>query len=145
VPLVISYPPAVPAGEVVTAPVSLRDVAITVADLAGIRSAPFPGRSLAPLWSDSTRARADTLVTELGWAPNHPSWDPLSKGTMRSVVLDGFRYIRYGDASEELFDFDRDTAEVHNLAGDPGHAPTLLRLRGALDAILRAHPPVRTK
>jgi arylsulfatase A-like enzyme len=48
VPLVIVDPRRVPAGRVVSEPMSLRDVPATVVDLLGLgRDAPFAGRSLA--------------------------------------------------------------------------------------------------
>ncbi len=44
--------PGVPSGETVDAPVSLRDLPATIADLTGLGDvAPFPGRSLARFWT----------------------------------------------------------------------------------------------
>src|SRR5262249_39966272 len=54
-PLVIVDPKKVPAGRVVAQPVSLRDMAATIVDVLGLTpSPPFPGRSLARLWSSSS-------------------------------------------------------------------------------------------
>jgi arylsulfatase A-like enzyme len=145
VPLLIAQPGRVPAGLSVAGPVSLRDVPATIADLAGISDAPFPGHSLARWWRDPEAALAasDTLVSELTFAPNQPAWVPLSRGTMRSVVLGGMRYIRAGDGQEELFDFVADPAELHNLAADSAHRATRVAAHDALDHILVTNPSVR--
>ena len=62
---------------------------------------------------------------------------------MRSVVIHGFHYIRLGDGSEELYDFQRDSSERVNLAGDSSYAGALADGRQTLDAVLHAAPPAR--
>ena len=46
-----------------------------------------------------------------------------------------WRYIRYADGSEELYDHDRDPHEWHNLAADPEHAAVMGDLRQRLPAV----------
>jgi arylsulfatase A-like enzyme len=142
VPLVITAPDRVPAGLRVARPVSTRELPATVLELLGISETPMPGRSLSRTWRGDTTS-ADTLVTELGFAANLAEWIPVSRGTMRSVVVDGFHYIRMGDGTEELYDFLRDSTERVNLAGDSAHAAPLSAGRRTLDAVLRATPPIR--
>ena len=68
VPLVFLSPDA-PAGRTVTTPVSLRDLPATVVDRLGLSAgSPFPGRSLAALWSSSTRNRAPASHNSLDGA-----------------------------------------------------------------------------
>ncbi len=144
VPLII-VGPDIPSGLIAPGPVSLRDAAATIADLAGVHDAPFPGQSLTRWWRDPGAALTtpDTLLSELSFAPNQPTWVPLSRGTMRSVVLGGVRYIRAGDGTEELFDFNTDPGEIRNLAGDSAFDQRLTAARGALDHILKQSPGVR--
>jgi arylsulfatase A-like enzyme len=57
VPLVIVPPAGGPPPQVVTAPVSLRDLAATIVDVAGFRAdSPFPGAPLARFWDGSSPA-----------------------------------------------------------------------------------------
>ena len=46
-------------------------------------------------------------------------------------------FMRPNRPLEELYDAETDPDMVHNLAGDPAHSATLIRLRDALDAQLR--------
>ena len=142
VPLVIAAPGRIPAGLRVAQPVSTRAVSATVLDLLGIAGTPLPGGSLTRTWRGDTTT-SDTIVTELGYAAKLAEWIPVSRGTMRSVVLNGYHYIRAGDGTEELYDFLRDSIERVNLAGDRDFAAPLQAGRQALDAVLHAAPPVR--
>jgi arylsulfatase A-like enzyme len=142
VPLVITGPGRVPAGLRVAQPVSTRALAATVLELLGISGELVPGRSLARTWEGDTTA-GDTIVTELSFAANLAEWIPVSRGTMRSVVVNGFHYIRLGDGAEELYDFLRDSTERVNLAADTSYTAALAAGRRTLDAVLRAAPPAR--
>jgi arylsulfatase A-like enzyme len=115
VPLVIRLPGKVPAGLRVREPVSLIDLSATIMGLTGAPdSASLPGRSLERLWSLPTASKMP-VISEISKGINLPPWQPISKGSMRSVVLDGVHYILNGDGSEELYDFERDEAESQNL------------------------------
>ena len=142
VPLVISGPGGIPAGVRVAQPVSTRALPATVLELLGLHGTIVPGRSLSRAWRGDMTAE-DTIVTELSFAANLAEWIPVSRGTMRSVVIHGFHYIRLGDGSEELYDFQRDSSERVNLAGDSSYAGALADGRQTLDAVLRATPPAR--
>jgi hypothetical protein len=67
------------------------------------------GQSLVPLLADSKAKWDRPALTTFG-RKNHalrtPQW----------------RYIRYGDGSEELYDHTKDPNEWTNLAGKPQHA-----------------------
>ena len=52
-----------------------------------------------------------------------------------------YRYIRYADGSEELYDHETDPHEWHNLAGDPSLAKVKSRLVKRLPAV-NAEPVV---
>lgn len=140
-------------GAVVAEPVSLRDIPATVLDLAGIRTdrAPFPGRSLgrfAELGSPGSAigspdpAQSHVVLTEVALrdkVSKNADRPPALRGPMKSVVVDGFVYIRNSDGREELYDRSSDPAEARDLAGQPDHQDRLARLRDLAD---QAHPRV---
>ena len=142
VPLVIVGPKRVPAGRVVSEPVSLRDVPATVVDLLGLdRDAPFPGRSLARFWSDADSARplADPLLMETGRPIllTNQGREPAAKGPMSSLVASGMHYIRSADGSEELYLLESDPEERVNVAGSPMARVALQGLRKQLASMFR--------
>jgi arylsulfatase A-like enzyme len=88
-------------------PVDLMSVYPTVCDLCGVAvpkhvTAP----SLRPLLADA-KAKWDHAAIMTFGRNNH------------AVRTAKWRYIRYGDGGEELYDHDRDEYEWTNLAGDP--------------------------
>jgi arylsulfatase A-like enzyme len=138
VPLLIVFPGRVPAGEIVTEAVSLRDLAATVVDLAGLGgTVPVPGASLARYWAPTRPPPAEMLLAEVDKSRNGPKWYPVMKGSMKSLVGEGRHYIKNeGDGREELYDFDADPWEVHDLASAADSGPTLEHFRLALAAQL---------
>jgi len=120
---------ATPEGLRVGEPVSIRDVPATVLDLLGYDTGPFPGASLRTVWEGTAEADATPVLSELGYAPNQPDWFPVSAGDMRSVIIDGVRYILNGDGREELYDYRTDPGEGTNLIGDTAYAGPLARAR----------------
>ena len=141
VPLLITFPSRLPAGKKVLASVSLRDLPATVIDLLEFENeVNFPGSSLAQYWSD-----ADTLVHGELEAPlsevlvgiekpkwGHKSW-PFHRGGMKSLVADRYHYIKNGDGSEELYNFETDPQEARNLTNSAEGQPLLRQFRLALE------------
>lgn len=136
VPLVVSFPGHVPMGERVKAPVSLRNLAATILDLAGAKGPlPVPGRSLARFWS-STDTSPDTIVASVNKVWHAPQWYPVSRGDLYSIAFGGWRYMRNeGDGTEELYDFDNDVLERWNLVGTPEGNQLLERYRSVLSSL----------
>ncbi|MEJ7712604.1 MAG: sulfatase-like hydrolase/transferase [Pyrinomonadaceae bacterium] len=105
VPLLILFPERVPAGSSSDL-VTLRDLPATVTDLLQLDDeVSFPGSSLARYWcsaceSDS-RQGASPLLSEVNYARNVPPWLPVSKGDMKSLIIDSLRYVKNGDGREE--------------------------------------------
>jgi len=138
VPLMVVLPGKVPAGQVVDHPVSLRDLAATIVSLTGAEQSPFPGKSLERFWGAERGTQpSDSLLSELNFTARLPANTPISRGPMKSLILDGSRLIRNGDGVNELYDFESDTLEARNLAGDSSSAVTLVRLNEALGALLK--------
>jgi arylsulfatase A-like enzyme len=137
VPLIVVKPDRVAAGRRVHAVVSLRDVPATILDLLGLSAgSPFPGESLAPLWSETGETRERVVVAEVDRVRGQPEWFPASKGAMSAIVHGGVHYIRNGDGTEELYDLVRDPAEHRDVAGLAAYAPTLAESRARLQDVL---------
>ncbi len=120
-----------------------RDLPATIADILGpSKEAPFPGRSLARLWSGDPSGAgpsAEPLLTETDkpLVFMNLGREPAAKGPMKAMVAGGMHYIRSGDGSEELYYLKTDPEERLNVAGAPAAGEILRRLRGGLAAMLR--------
>lgn len=91
-------------------PVSLLDIYPTLVDLHQLPApAGLEGTSLLPLLRNPNAARERPALTTYG-RNNH------------SLRSDRWRYIRYSDGTEELYDHQDDDLEWHNLAADPRYA-----------------------
>ena len=124
VPLIIRSPGVGTSGTVSTRAVSLIDLYPTLAELASLSSpADLDGESLVPLLNDPDAPRSTPAITT-------------RQGQHHSVRTDRWRYIRYGDGSEELYDHASDPMEWKNLAADATHEATRQRLAAQLDRML---------
>jgi arylsulfatase A-like enzyme len=118
VPLLFVWPRKLPAAVRVHAPVTLRDVAATLAALVPL-STEFPGASLAPHWrggGDDTRGGPSPLLAELERSTELQPYSPGSRGNMRTLIEGEYHYVRNGDGTEELFNWVADPSEISNLA-----------------------------
>jgi arylsulfatase A-like enzyme len=109
VPLVFAGP-GIARGAKCGSPVELLDIYPTLLELAGQPArAELEGHSLVPQLRDASAARTWPAITTHNQG-NH------------TIRTDHWRYIRYADGSEELYDEQADRNEWTNLAGDPKHA-----------------------
>lgn len=116
VPLIISAP-EYPLG-VSDRPVSLLDLYPTLNELAGLESIEsHDGVSLVPLLRDP----------KAEW--NRPAVIEFKRGNA-AVRSERFRYIRYHDGGEELYDHKNDPNEWNNLAASENHATVKKELAG---------------
>jgi arylsulfatase A-like enzyme len=123
VPFVIVAPGVTQAGTTSSAPVSLMDLYPTLAELAGfVPPAHVEGRSLVPLLEDPS----------LEW--DHPTLSTYGFGN-HAVVSDRYKYIRYNDNSEELYDLADDPNEWTNLAFVDGFATIRQELGTRIPAV----------
>jgi len=107
VPLIISGP-GVKVGKTDSA-VGLVDLYPTIVELAGLpKNLENSGQSLVPYLKGSGAERR-YITTEYG------------KDNF-AVVNQDYRYIRYADGSEELYDLRLDPHEWNNLASDPNYS-----------------------
>ncbi|KMT63913.1 sulfatase [Catenovulum maritimum] len=107
-PLIIK-PPKSKGKQVTNRPVSLLDLYPTLVKMCGLpRNPANEGRDLTPLLNDPTTKWEHAALTTYG-AKNH------------AVKTERYRYIRYEDGSEELYDHKKDKDEWVNLANDPAY------------------------
>lgn len=112
VPLTIYAPGVTQADSFSAQPVALIDLYPTLCDLTQL---PLPehldGSSLKPLLQDPAAKRDRPAITCMGGGKN----------AGYAARDDRWRYIRYADGSEELYDHQNDPHEWTNLAGKPEH------------------------
>ncbi|GAB5405205.1 MAG: sulfatase-like hydrolase/transferase [Aureliella sp.] len=114
--LIVRSPTAAGNGTICRRTVGLVDIYPTVAELCKIQPpSQLQGKSFRTLLENAQAAWDRPALTSTK-AGNH---------TVRS---DRWRYIRYVDGSEELYDHENDPNEWHNIASDP-----------AMDAIKKEH------
>lgn len=139
VPLIIRAPGLAPADSVCDTPVSLIDLYPTLVDVCQLQGNtpksdighPLDGHSLKPLlvnpaagqWTGPAEALTALYKWRMRYIPAQESY------SLRSKL---WRYIRYENGKEELYDVIRDPHEWTNLAGDAAHEQTLTRLRQRL-------------
>lgn len=104
-------------------PVGLIDIYPTLVELCSLRADKgLEGHSLAPLLRDA-KAKWDRPTLTTLWKDNH------------TLCSERWRYIRYADGSEELYDRREDPREWHSLAGDSTKLDVLRAFRERLPQI----------
>ncbi len=133
VPLLLKYPEAGD-GKRVSVPVSLRDLPATILDFLHVDTAGtgIPGRGLERFLSGASPMAAETLLTEVDRMPRNrlPKHAPV-RVPLHSIIVWPYQLIT-GGTKAELYDIASDTAQQHDLANDPAHAPTRDSLVAAL-------------
>lgn len=107
IPFIVAVPGLTKGGTVCDRPVDMTAVFPTLIELCGLEpKKDLDGRSIVPLLKNPA----------MEW--NTPAMTQYNRGqcTIRS---DRYRYIRYGDGSEELYDHQKDPREWDNLANHP--------------------------
>ena len=129
VPLIIDAPGY--ASGVCKRPVSLLDLYPTLSDLAGLKAiASHDGVTLTPLLRDPKAAWGRAAVIEF-------------KAHNAAVRSERYRYIRYKDGGEELYDHQNDPQEWNNLAASESHGAIKKELAGWITETWA--PPALTK
>ena len=130
IPLIIAPPETKSAGKVCARTVELIDLYPTIADRAGLTPPKdLQGVSLRPLMEDPAAAWTRPAITQVqreGF-PGH------------SVRTERWRYTEwdFGAKGAELYNHDTDPQELHNLASNPQHAETVMKMKGLLKTV---HP-----
>lgn len=121
VPLIFAGPGITAPGGVSPRAVGLIDLFPTLDELCGLPSPPqeLEGRSIVSLLENPLAK----------W--QHPVLTTFNRGD-HSLRTDRWRYIRYSNGDEELYDHDTDPNEWENLATNPEYASHLVRFRRQL-------------
>jgi serralysin len=124
-PFVLALPGSDDDGQRVSQPVELVDIMPTILELFGI-TAPdgLSGRSLLPFIEDPTLTDDGVAITTMFGSASLRSGD--------------WRYIRYQDGSEELYQLAIDPNQWVNLAEEPAFASTVAALKARLNDELEA-------
>jgi arylsulfatase A-like enzyme len=129
VPLILVVPGITRPGSTCGRTVSLVDLYPTLCELCDV---PVPahveGRSLVPLLRNPETLWDRPVVTTHGYM-NH------------AVRSERYRYIRYSDGSEELYDHEKDPWEWTNLANDPNYQRVKEELAKWLPTVNRPEGP----
>ena len=130
-PMAIMVPGSGHSGTVCNSPVNLLDLYPTFVDYCGNGQGPLQpvdGLSIRPLLEDP----------EAEWERPSVTW--FGKGWI-SLRSERFRYIRYPDGTEELYDHSADHWELENLAGDSGYGAVKEEFRAFIpDSMAEAIP-----
>ena len=132
VPLIVVAPGVAKAGERCDRPVGLIDIYPTLIDLCGLKAKPeLDGISLTPLLRHPDAAWSRPAVSQY-------------KRGQCAVRSQRWRYIRYSDGTEELYDHDTDPHEWTNLAGDDKHRPVIAEHARWLPSTWAEHAPTKS-
>ncbi|GEC72587.1 Arylsulfatase A [Flavobacterium flevense] len=125
VPLIIKAPNVTKAGSRTERTVNLLDLYPTLVELTGLpKNSKNEGNSLLPLLKNP----------KLDW--DHPSLTQMGEGR-NTIRTEKWRYIRYNDNSEELYNHENDALEWVNLANKPEYANVKAEMSKKMDAILK--------
>ena len=126
VPLLISVPGFdQSAGQSADGIVELIDLYPTIADLVGLKKkAPknLQGQSLRPLLENPSRSDWKNIAYTVTYRNGE------------SIRTHRWRYNRWGEAGEELYDHQQDPNEFTNLANSPNHTDILQEMRALLES-----------
>jgi arylsulfatase A-like enzyme len=129
--MMIAAPGVTEPGDRCTRTVTLLDIYPTLIDLCGLSyKSELEGRSLLPLLENHNAEWKWPALTTHG-RNNH------------SIRSEKWRYIRYSDGTEELYDREADELEWFNLAGKPEYAEAKVELSRWLPKVNAPDAPKR--
>jgi len=130
-PLIIKVPGLTKPGQRCTSVVNLIDLYPTLIELCGLKENPEnEGRSIVPLLKNPGKKWDYPTLTTMG-------------RNRHAVRSERWRYIRYQDGSEELYDHSTDPLEWKNLAGDPKYDRIKRKLSSSFPELNEEEVPFR--
>ena len=143
IPLLISAPGIRGHGRGSSRPVELLDIYPTLAEMCGLEYTPsnLQGRSLVPLLANPNAVWDAPAISQMHRAQQGRSVMGYSMRTER------YRYTEweFGTEGAELYDYEKDPHEVHNIADDAASSALREQLRARLYGTIRkrgAHVPM---
>ena len=136
VPLIIYDPRAKNNGKPTTGVVELVDLHATLADLCDLKAPKTDGKSLKPLLHTDA-GWFGSAVTQVSRGTPTATGEPTGKNPwfMGYSVFNGrYRYTEWdgGKKGAQLYDLEKDSVELKNLAEDAAHAETVKQLKALL-------------
>lgn len=120
--LMVRVPGVTRPGGVSQRCVSLQDIYPTLMELCGLSKPDYvDGKSLVPLLRNPQAEWESTAISYLN-------------NQYASIRTERFRFTRYKEGQEELYDHERDPHEWKNVIGNPEYATVANQLRGKLPA-----------
>jgi arylsulfatase A-like enzyme len=136
-PLLVRYPPLVPAGLRIPELVLSVDLAPTVLDVAGAPiGGQIQGRSLVPLFHGDASDWRRSLLVEFYTYENPMPW--LVDMDYRAVRTERYKYVHWMQHPDldELYDLEADPYEMQNVVDDPAMSSTRRDLRAELGRLV---------
>lgn len=115
--------PNVPKNKKIKAPIEMLSIYPTLLELSGLT--PYDrneGKSLVPMLVDETKEEGSYAITTFGMN-NH------------AIKVEGYRYIRYEDGTEEFYDHSADPNEWSNEVNTPEFKPKIEELNALLPTV----------
>jgi len=136
-PLLMRYPPRIPAGSRPSGLALTVDLAPTMLELAGVPVGPgIQGRSLVPLFKGTPPDWRQSVLVE--FYTNEQPFPHLMDMDYRAVRTERYKYVHWIKFPEddELYDLESDSLERHNRAADPAMAGVKASLRTDLGRLV---------
>jgi arylsulfatase A-like enzyme len=136
-PLLMRYPPIIPAGSRPTGLALTVDLAPTMLEFAGLPADPdIQGHSLVPLFRSTPLDWRKSVLVE--FYTNEQPFPHLMDMDYRAIRTARYKYIHWikFPAQDELYDLQADSLERHNLAEDPALASVKASLKADLGRLV---------
>ena len=153
IPFIIRAPGITKPGGIAKQPISLIDLYPTLTDLCGIsgdnrkneKGAMLDGHSVRPfladpengIWDGPDAALSMIFVGESNIKTQGREYAFGLKNQHWSIRTEHYRYIRYNNGSEELYDHRTDPQEWNNIANSPEHVTLKVTLGKKMDDLIR--------
>jgi len=135
IPMIMSAPGNRGKGRGCSRTVELLDIYPTLAEVCGLEHTPanLQGRSVAPLLENPTARWDAPAVSQM------ERREPPRRVMGYSLRNERYRYTEWelGNEGDELYDYEKDPREVHNVAADPATSGIKAQLRDQLHGIMQ--------